>query len=171
MRLLPRAWPERRGGSRGQPRRGRIRPAEQVSVFVRPPDGRLLPARRRVRRAYGRGGTRGPPAGRARNRSARRGLRRAGLQPRLESRPNRGRRNRRPRPPPCGPPLGGGHELHARPRRRESAPRAPDRNPPPAGGRLAYVAKSSATASIVRSISSSPCAVERNIASFWLGAR
>jgi hypothetical protein len=31
--------------------------------------------------------------------------------------------------------------------------------------------KNAATASIVRSISSSPWAVERNIASFWLGAR
>ena len=71
LRLLPRRRGRRRGGARRPPRRARVRAAEQVPVLVGAPDGRAVPARRRVRRARRRRGARDPPARRAGDRRAR----------------------------------------------------------------------------------------------------
>ena len=111
--------------------------AEQVPVRLRPSDGRLVPARRRLRRAYGRRGARGPPPRQPWSRRAGRRLLAPGLQPRLEPRPRCGRGHRRSRSPARRPPVGGRHQLHARPRGRQGAPGAPRRNPPRSSRRLA----------------------------------
>ena len=69
---------------------------------------------------------------------ARRGVLARGLQRRLEPRPGRRRRDRRPRPPARRPALVGRHELHAGARRREGPARAPGRDAREARRRLAY---------------------------------
>src|SRR3954463_6033022 len=62
LRVLRRVRWGRPGTARRSPRGERLRVAEQVPLFVGPPARRLLSARRRFRRAYGRRGARGPPA-------------------------------------------------------------------------------------------------------------
>src|SRR5207248_6729128 len=79
-----------------------------------------------------------------------RDVRAAGLQPRLEPRPHRRRRGRRPRASARRTALGRRHELHARARRREGAAGASRRNAAETCGGLATGRLSGVSACVPR---------------------
>ena len=95
--------------------------------------GHLLVAPKRhvgeLRRTHRRRGARGAPARVGRASTALTEIYRAArVQPRLEHRPGRRRRDRRPRAPARRPALERRHELHAGPRRRQGAARGAARD-------------------------------------------